>query len=149
MKIKDIPVTISRRQKSIPIPENCWGMFEFEEGEEKELICQNLTSEELYNLRESVSKNSLLNNLAELLAQSSEGGDIQAKIKALKQAVGIASDSVPDEYVRHIESILLGVLPKMSRDQVLKLGEANGVYFLELAMTVMKLSGEGGIIEGN
>ena len=125
------------RTKDIPVPE--LSSF-FEEDSEPVWTVRGLTGEELAVVNEAVAANK---NMNQIIA-SMVSGNNNEKIEALKQVIGIASDTVPDDLVRRFAMLVAGsVNPKCEQHIAVKLGQNFPTTLFKLTNEIISLTGDG------
>ena len=119
----------------------------FGEGEEPVFKVRGLTGEEIAHVRKAmktaVDQEELVRQLMSQNARSKAG--------AIMEELGLAGDSVPEEYVRHIELIRRGsVDPDLmnDRDVIVKIGREGATTFWALGDKILSLTGLGRLVLG-
>ncbi len=128
---------IEDRTDTVPVPE--FSEF-FEDPEKPDWIVKALDGEQLAEARLAKERNRSLETLITgLTSRNSEDA-----IQAVKDILGVASDTAPDDYVWRVALLRLGsVDPKLDEGQVVRVAKANGVVFQKLTNKIIELSGQG------
>jgi hypothetical protein len=142
-------VKIVDRTEEVPVPE-LQSFFEDEEigeGETRAIVpgkavwtVKALGGLEIAEAREAMARNRSL----EALLSGLISGDSKEKVQALKDSLGIASDTAPDDYVYRLACLRLGsVDPVLNEEQAVRLALAFSVTFYNLTNKILQLSGMG------
>ena len=128
---------ITDRTKDIPVPE--FKQF-FAKDEEPIWTVRALAGEEMAHCRAAQDDNVSRTTIIEgLMSESPED-----KVQAIKDAMGMLSDTVPVDYVWRLKALELGsVNPKIDHAQSVRVGAANSNVFYKLTNEITRLSGEG------
>lgn len=113
---------------------------EFFEKDEKPLWkVRGLTGEEMAHVNEAVK----LNRDLVALIQGLISADTEAKIKAIKESIGL-SDEVPDDLARRISLLQHGSIePQCSQPMSVRVARTFPVVFFQLTNKILELTGLG------
>ena len=128
---------IEDRTEVVPVPE----LKEFFEDPSKpDWTVKALDAIELAEAREAKQRNRSMETLIAGLMSS----DNEDKVQAVKDALGVATDAAPDDYVWRLAVLRLGsVDPKLDEGQVVRIAKAHGFVFQKLTNKIVELSGQG------
>lgn len=129
----------TQREQAIDVPE----LAEFfAEGEAPVWVVRGLTGAELGRCNQAADNRQEITRA--LIAAMAGDGD---KAAALRNAMGISEDEVPQDVSRRIELITVGSVSPMlgqdNRDVAVKLAEAFPVTFFNLSNAILGLTGQG------
>lgn len=136
---KFVNAQLSHREQSIDVPE----LAEFfAEGEKPVWVVRGLTGAELGRCNQAADNRQEITRA--LIAAMAGDGD---KATALRNALGVSEDEVPQDVSRRIELLTAGsvspLLGQDNRDVVVKLAETFPVTFYSLSSAVLSLTGQG------
>ena len=128
------------RTQAVSVPElSAW----FTDGATPEFIVRGLSADELYKIRSAVSRQRLIDGIAEGLAEGSKSG----AARAIQEALGSGGQLDPAT-PRAMETLILGcVEPACDLDLARLLMAKHGLIFMRLSDAIMSLTGQGGEVE--
>lgn len=128
------------REDTVPVP--TLSKF-FEEGEKPEFKIRGLEGPEIAVARQAMQTNRSLETMVEGLLSSNNDD----KVQAIKDALGVASETCPDDYVYRVAVLYLGsVEPKLDQNQAVLIAVTNGVAFYNLTNKILQLTGMGKVL---
>jgi len=112
----------------------------FDEEDKKEWIVRGLNADELAIINEAVSTNKNIEGVISAIT-SNVSSD---KVNAVKEIIGIQTDTVPDDLVRRFEMLTRGsVEPKIDHNISVKLGKSFPTTLFKLTNKIIELTGQG------
>jgi len=125
------------REENVPVPEL---KDFFDEDEKPEFKVRNLDGPEIAVARTAMQRNRSLETMVEGL--SSQIHD--EKVNAVKEALGITSDTSPDDYVYRVSVLHQGCVdPQLDESQAVRIASTHGVVFYKLTNKILQLTGMG------
>ena len=125
------------RTRSLPAPQ---ALHQFFESPEKAVFeIKALTGEQLARVRSAVERNRDMAALVEKIF-----GDRAERMEAIRELVGVNSESVPEDLARRIAIISEGCIsPEVSEQVAVKIFQAVPVFGYSLSDAILNLTGEG------
>lgn len=128
-------------EAEVPVPE----LSNFFGPDEKPVwVVRGLSGPEIGRTRAAAETSEKLSSLVEALAGE---GD---KAEAIRNAMGLSPDEVPEDVARRIEMLVVGsvspVIGNEKRDIAVKLAESYGVVFYTLTNKIQQLTGQGSVL---
>lgn len=116
----------------------------FADDETPEIEIRNLTGSEILQARGDVDQNILARK-----AVAEIGTDDSEIAAAVRTILGGSTISAPDKQVEYLTFVTLGVVnPTLSRSDAVKMSQHNPIEFMDLAQSIMRLSGLGSVEKG-
>jgi hypothetical protein len=132
----------TERTKDVPVPQlKDW----FTNGDKPVFVVRGLEGEELFEVRTAVEKNRNTQEILEKLVS----GEVGEKVEAALRALGIGDD-LPDDYVRRLHTVKLGLKkPKSNLEDIKLIAKRHPVLFTNLSEEIMALTGMGQLGESS
>lgn len=129
------------RIEEVPVPE----LAEFF-GDSKKIvwIVRQLTGEELAIAKEAQGQNRNMESIVEALSGSLESMNQGEKAQALKEVLGVTSETAPDDYVWRLACLRMGSIdPVIDEALAVKIAITYGNVFYRLTNKILALTGMG------
>jgi len=129
--------TFKERTFDVKVPE----LKDFYAEDEKAIWqVRGLTGEELAIVNEAISTNQNLSALVSAITSKVT----EEKIQAIKEAMGLPSDSVPTDIVRRISMLVQGSTnPECSQELAVKIARVHPTVFFKITNKIIELTGIG------
>ncbi len=117
----------------------------FAEGEKPVFKIRGLSGEEVFQVREAMKRA----EVQEELVRGFLSDNAQEKARAILEELGLQGNSVPEDFVRHIEVILRGTVepPLMGhRSEIVKLARESSTTFQTLGDQILIATGKGRVL---
>ena len=131
-----------RRTQEVPVPELAHFYPKYEKDKKSKKVkvpvwlCQNMTGDELYRMREAVERNKDIDKTISALA-AGQGAEVA------KEALGVTKN-VSDDLARRLEVLVAGTVDEdFSKPDAVSLAKEFPLVFDKLTNAIMLLSGQG------
>ena len=112
----------------------------YAEGDKAVWQVRGLTGEELAIVNEAITANKNLSSLVSAIVSKVT----EEKVQAIKESMGLPSDSVPSDIVRRISMLVQGsVEPECSQELAVKIARVHPTVFFKITNKIIDLTGAG------